>query len=59
MSIRKRVVICFLFSIFDVLETTDMVFYRAGGEVVICFLFSIFDVLETTHVRKCAADKRL
>ena len=52
MMMSPTVVICFLFSIFDVLETTLRALNMNKELVVICFLFSIFDVLETTASQK-------
>ena len=45
---HERVVICFHFTIFVVLETTVRHICTNGLLVVICFHFTIFVVLETT-----------
>ena len=47
------VVICFHFTIFVVLETTEESNLRRHHLVVICFHFTIFVVLETTPWRNC------
>ena len=44
--------ICFHFSIFEPLETTDRQIAFRLAEVVICFHFSIFEPLETTKRTK-------
>ena len=53
LELAMIVVICFHFTIFVVLETTEESNLRRHHLVVICFHFTIFVVLETTPWRNC------